>query len=194
MKHLKLIFFVFLFTITNSLYSQTVNETIEKQFIEYSQLVIDKEFDKALDYAFEEIFEIIPREQMVKMMEMVLNSIDGEYKVLPPKVKNISEIIKIDGVNYVKMQSLSEIQIKFFELEDDEDREMKIPLYKLSFEKTFGVGNVKYNEETHFFEISPIKNIIAKSDDKLKDWKFAVVENDNQKLILERFIPKQLFE
>ena len=59
--------------------------------------------------------------------------------------------------------------------------------------KKFGVGNVKYNEETHFFEINATKNAIAKSND-LKEWKFVIVENDNQKLILERFIPKQLFE
>lgn len=192
MKYLKSILFIFLCTITTNLYAQ-VNETIEKQFTEYSQLVIDKEFDKALNYAPEEIFEIIPREQMVKMMEMVLNSSDFEYKATLPKVLSISDIIKIEEVNYVKIKTSSEVQMKFLELEEDEDKEMKIPLYKLSFEKKFGVGNVKYNEETHFFEINATKNAIAKSND-LKEWKFVIVENDNQKLILKRFIPKQLFE
>ncbi len=193
MKYLKSILFIFLCTITTNLYAQSVNETIERQFTEYSQLVIDKEFDKALNYAPEEIFEIIPREQMVKMMEMVLNSSDFEYKATLPKVLSISDIIKIEEVNYVKIKTSSEVQMKFLELEEDEDREMNIPLYKLSFEKKFGVGNVKYNEETHFFEINATKNAIAKSND-LKEWKFVIVENDNQKLILERFIPKQLFE
>lgn len=193
MKYLKSILFIFLCTITTNLYAQGVNETIERQFTEYSQLVIDKEFDKALNYAPEEIFEIIPREQMVKMMEMVLNSSDFEYKATLPKVLSISDIIKIEEVNYVKIKTSSEVQMKFLELEEDEDREMNIPLYKLSFEKKFGVGNVKYNEETHFFEINATKNAIAKSND-LKEWKFVIVENDNQKLILERFIPKQLFE
>lgn len=193
MKYLKSILFIFLCSITTNLYAQTVNETIENQFTEYSQLVIDKEFNKALNYAPEEIFEVIPREQMVKMMEMVLNSSDFEYKATLPKVLSISDIIKIEEVNYVKIKTSSEVQMKFLELEEDEDREMKIPLYKLSFEKKFGVGNVKYNEESHFFEINATKNAIAKSHD-LKEWKFVIVENDNQKLILERFIPKQLFE
>lgn len=193
MKYLKSILFIFLCTITTNLYAQAVNETIEKQFTEYSQLVIDKEFDKALNYAPEEIFEVIPREQMVKMMEMVLSSSDFEYKATLPKVLSISDLIKIEEVNYVKIKTSSEVQIKFSELEEDEDREMNIPLYKLSFEKKFGVGNVKYNEETHFFEINATKNAIAKSND-LKEWKFVIVENDNQKLILERFIPKELFE
>lgn len=193
MKYLKSILFIFLCTITTNLYAQAVNETIEKQFTEYSQLVIDKEFDKALNYAPEEIFEVIPREQMVKMMEMVLSSSDFEYKATLPKVLSISDLIKIEEVNYVKIKTSSEVQMKFSELEEDEDREMNIPLYKLSFEKKFGVGNVKYNEETHFFEINATKNAIAKSND-LKEWKFVIVENDNQKLILERFIPKELFE
>lgn len=193
MKYLKSILFIFLCTITTNLYAQAVNETIEKQFTEYSQLVIDKEFDKALNYAPEEIFEVIPREQMVKMMEMVLSSSDFEYKATLPKVLSISDLIKIEEVNYVKIKTSSEVEMKFSELEEDEDREMNIPLYKLSFEKKFGVGNVKYNEETHFFEINATKNAIAKSND-LKEWKFVIVENDNQKLILERFIPKELFE
>lgn len=193
MKYLKSILFIFLCTITTNLYAQSVNETIEKQFIEYSQLVIDKEFDKALDYAPEEIFEVIPREQMVKMMEMVLNSSDFEYKATLPKVLSISDIIKIEEVNYVKIKTSSELQMKFLELEKDEHRETTISLFKLSFEKKFGVGNVKYNEETHFFEINSTKDIIAKSND-LKEWKFVIIENDNHKLILERFIPKQLFE
>lgn len=193
MNYIKSVFFIFVCTITTNLFAQSVNETIEKQFTEYSQLVIDKEFDKAFDYAPEEIFEIIPREQMVKMMGMVLNSTDFEYKATLPKIISISDILKIEEVNYVKIKTSSEAQMKFLKLEEDEDREMKIPLYKLSFEKKFGIGNVKYNEETHFFEINTTKNAIAKSNN-LKDWKFAIVENDSQRLILERFIPKQLFE
>lgn len=180
--------------ISSSLYAQSVNETIEIQFTEYSQLVIDKEFDKALDYTHEGLFDVIPREQMVKLMEIALNSIEGEFKASLPEVKNFSDIIKIDGVNYVKFQSLTELQIKLTDLEESENKEMELPLYKLSFEKKFGVGNVKYNEETHFFDINSTKKVIAKSDDNLKDWKFAIVETDNQKLILERFIPTQLFE
>lgn len=193
MKYLKSILFIFLCTITTNLYAQSVNETIERQFTEYSQLVIDNEFDKALDYVPEEIFEIIPREQMIKMMQMVLNSTDFEYKATLPKIISISDIIKIEEVNYVKIKNSSEVQMKFLELEKDEHRETTISLFKLSFEKKFGVGNVKYNEETHFFEINSTKDIIAKSND-LKEWKFVIIENDNHKLILERFIPKQLFE
>ena len=54
-------------------YAQDSKEAI-KQFNSYSKLVLDKEFDKALDHVHEGIFEIAPREQMKAILEQTFNN------------------------------------------------------------------------------------------------------------------------
>lgn len=66
-------------------------------------------------------------------------------------------------------------------------------MLKLSLEKTFGSGNVEFNEETEFYEIHSIKNAFGISENGMSDWKFIVVE-PQQKFILEKILPKELTE
>ncbi|KXK23021.1 MAG: hypothetical protein UZ12_BCD005002893 [Bacteroidetes bacterium OLB12] len=82
-------------------YTQDSKEAI-KQFNSYSQLVLDKEFDKALDYVHEGIFEIAPREQMKAILEQTLNNPMMEVEMTLPEVKGISEIKSIENTHYFK--------------------------------------------------------------------------------------------
>jgi hypothetical protein len=179
--------------------AQNIETKIEKQFMDYSALMIEKNFDKALDYTNEEFFKIIPKEQLITLLNKTMNSTEMEYKAHLPSLSDFQEVKNIDGKNYVKFVSSSFLEIKFIETENDkniteEEKKLNFSLYKLSFENKFGEKNVKFNEETKYFEIQASKNVIASSDEKMENWKFAIVENDNQKKILERFIPKELFD
>lgn len=177
---------------------QSVEAKIEKQFLDYSSLMIDKKYEKALGYTDEEFFKIIPKEQLITLLTKALNSSEMEYKAHLPTLSNFQETKNINGKNYVKFKSSTLIEIKMTETEEDkdnteEDKKLKLSLYKLSFENTFGVGNVKFNEETNFFEIKTNKNVIASSNEKMEKWKFVIVE-ERQKKLLERFIPKELID
>lgn len=79
------------------------------------------------------------------------------------------------------------------ESEDEEQNELTKKITKLQLEKTFGSGNVRYNEKTKFYEIHSIKKAFGISENGTSGWKFLVVEPE-QKLILEKLLPKELTE
>jgi hypothetical protein len=54
----------------------------------------------------------------------------------------------------------------------------------------FGENNVTYDTSTDIYNIFVVKDVVANSTDK-QHWTFVVVE-EKQKLILEKFIPKEL--
>ena len=86
--------------------------------------------------------------------------------------------------------------MKFNNIEESGNEEKKAltrNLTKLQLEKTFGSGNVEFNEETEFYEIHSIKNAFGISENGISDWKFVVVE-PKQKFILEKILPKVLTE
>jgi|SRR5690554_1456968 len=189
MKSLKIIIFTFLCIISSSLYAQSVNETIEKQFTEYIKLSFE-DFEKSLDYTPEEVFETISKEEMILIYEYGYNQIKGEYIIFPPEIKSFGKITQIEGVNYVKFQYLSKIQIG---LRETENTEIEILYLKRSYEEMYGIRSVTFNEEIHSFEINQTGNVIAISDN-LKNWKFVSIENESERPDMLHFIPKQLFE
>ena len=198
MQRLNLLIIVFSFSILN-VNAQADTLVIERQFMDYSSLIIAKDYEKALDYTNEEFFKIIPKDQMITLLKRTLNSNEMEFIPHLPIISDFQNTKNINGKIYVKFISSSTLEMKEKENEEskgqtEKDRKLKLSLYKLSFENTFGVNNVKYNEQTKYFEVKTAKKVIASSDDKMKNWKFVIVENERQKKLLERFIPKELMD
>ena len=75
--------------------------------------------------------------------------------------------------------------------ESEDEKKFRINLMKLSLEESFGSENVKYNFRNDFFEIKSIKNAYAISKNGKDDWKFLVLEK-NQDIILKKLLPEEL--
>lgn len=171
-------------------------EYLNKDFIEYNDLILKQKFDKSMDFMLPEFFEIIPRNQMVLLMKQVYNNPELEFKMDKPKDIDYGKPEKIEGKYYSEITYSYDIKMKFHsveKIEDEEQNELDKNLTKLSLEKTFGSGNVIFNEETEFYEIHSIKNAIGISENGTSDWKFLIVE-PKQKFILEKILPKELTE
>ena len=56
------------------------------------------------------------------------------------------------------------------------------------------IGNpdFKADKESGFYKINAEKVIIASCDNELVEWKFVTVDNPKMKVLLEKFIPKEL--
>lgn len=176
---------------------EEVNTRIKDQYMTYNQLIIDKNYDKALDYTNEGIFKIIPRDQMSSVIRQIFETPGMIIKATLPVVSDIQQVKLIRGKNYVKFISNNTIQMKFVDDEKstsatETDRKTTLSLMKAGLTKTFGEDNVSYNESTGFFTLKSKKIVIASSDSKLTNWQFAVVENEATKKILSDFIPTEL--
>jgi hypothetical protein len=148
-----------------------------------------------MNYVIPEFFEIIPKSQMIKLMEQTFNNPSMEFELKNPKILSINDAQKIEEKFYSLLSYSNQMNMKILnEGEETEDeKKMRIGLTQLSFEKNFGSENVKYNEETDFFEILVEKQVYTISKDGIKDWKFLVIEK-KQKVLLEKLLPKELVD
>jgi hypothetical protein len=190
---------ILLILVSNLTFSQTnenYKENLNKDFVEYNDLILKQDFEKSMDYMLPDFFEIIPKNQMVMLMKQVYNNPDLEFKMDKPKDIEYGEPKKIEKKYYSEITYSYDIKMKFNnieESEDEEQNELTRNLTKLQLEKTFGSGNAKFNKETEFYEIHSIKNAFGISENGTSDWKFVVVES-KQKFILEKILPKELTE
>lgn len=175
----------------NSSIAQTTSEKIETDFVNYTNLIIDKKIDEAIEYTNPKLFEIFTRTQMKSLLEMVYNMPNIEYKMNLPTNIEVGDIIRIDNIDYAKMNIISPIEMKFKDMEATKEN---IFLLKANFEIKFGEGNVTYDEKTDFYKINTRKKIIASSTDNGENWKFIVVDNPKMEDILKKIIPAELFE
>lgn len=200
MKNLQMkVLLILLMLVSNLTFGQTdetFKENLNKDFIEYNDLILNQEFEKSMDYMLPEFFEIIPKNQMILLMQQIYNNPDLEFQADKPKDIVYGELNKIEERYYSEITYSYDIKMKFNNLEESEDEEqndLNKNLLKLTLEKTFGSGNVIFNQETEFYEIHSIKNAFGVSQNGMTDWKFVVIE-PKQKFILEKILPKELTE
>ncbi|MBN7812978.1 hypothetical protein J0A68_18625 [Algoriphagus sp. H41] len=169
-------------------------ENLQKSFLAYNKLIIDQEFEKSLDYMLPEFFEIVPRSQMVTLMNQIYQNPDLDFEMGEPTIGEVGDIRQIEGKYYSEISYSYDIKMRFNNMEksdDEEQNRMNQNLLRLALEKTFGPGNVVYDEESTDYNIHSIKNAYGISENGNSDWKFVVVEKD-QKFILEKLLPKEL--
>lgn len=166
-----------------------MNNEIKKDFNDYFNLIAERKIDDALNYSNPKLFEIVPKEQMKNLMEAVYKMPNIEYKTGIATFLKFEELKKIENVNYVKFYIISPIEMKFKDIENTDE---KISQMIKNFEAKFGGGNVVFDKESGFYKVKAEKVIIASCDNQLVEWKFVTVDNPKMKVLLEKFIPKEL--
>jgi len=173
--------------------AQDYKKNIESEFSEYLSSIVDMEFEKSMEYITPEFFEIVPKSQMINLMEQTFNNPSMEFEIKNPKILSVNDSQKIENKFYSLLTYSNQMNMKINneEEETEDEKKMRINMTKLSFQQTFGAENVKYNEETDFFEIQSQKDVYAISENGKTDWKFLVIEK-KQKIILDKILPKEL--
>lgn len=179
-------------------HAQEYKNAISNQFMQYTDLIAKKDFERSVEYMNEDFFKIIPKNQMVLLMKKLFSDPAFDFSVDSMKIIRIANSKNIGGKEYAKLQYSSLLRMKFnsdtagADTASQEEKALRNNLIKLSIEKEFGLGNVRFDATKGLFVIYAVKNAIASSADK-QTWKFVVVE-EKQKAMLGRFIPKELLD
>lgn len=179
-------------------YSQIVNSTIEKKFLEYINLLATKQIDKSFDYINDSLFTLAPREVLLQATEKLFNDPDLDVQMANPQVIKVDSTQKIGGIFYAKIIYSIVVKMKFYKLKykaDGSDKKAidnQINQILAGLKQQFGKDNVTYNTQTGYFELFSKKTAIANSKDEI-NWKFAVLE-ERQMPLLEKIFPKELLE
>lgn len=187
-KFMLRLFIVFVsFTISTTLSAQAYKDSIKAQFLRYTNLLIEKDFAKSTEYINPGFFKLIPRQQLVAVIEKTYNNPVLDFNIENPVVISIGNSKVINGDNFVKMQYSNFLKMHFI---SSDGKVQDTAATKGALIKQFGQKNVSYDAATDTYKILVIKDVIANSTNK-KNWTFVVVE-EKQKPILEKFIPKEL--
>lgn len=188
----KILLLVALVVNLNYSFAQTTKQNIERDFINFNQLISEKNIDAALEYSYPKLFEIIPKEKMKSLLEAVYKMPNIEYKISTPIINAISDVKSIDNIDYVKIQYISPFEMKMKDI--DLNDEHKLQMLLQSFENKFGKANVDLDKTSGFFKINAQKEVIAISTNNQNDWKFVTIDNPRMKVLLEKIIPSEVLE
>lgn len=185
MQRLILIFTFLVFSTV--LFAQPYKDSIKVQFSRYTDLIVNKEFSRSAEYINPEFFKIVPKAQLIAIMEKTFDNPELDFKVENPVILSIGDNNRIEGNNFVKLQYSNFLSMHF---KQNNEVKQDTALTKKALEAQFGQDNVTYDSTTDTYKIFVIKNVIANSTN-MRKWTFVVVE-EKQKQILEKFIPKEL--
>lgn len=179
-----LVFFLIAFQ-CNDLFAQAYKDSIELQFLRYTESLMQKDFARSTDYMNPGFFKFVPKEQLISLMSQAFNNPDMDFKIEDPKIVSIGSSKTISKQSFVKLQYSNYLSMQF-KNSDKSNAE----LTNQALQGQFGENNVKYDSATNTYKIFVVKNVIANSADN-KNWTFVVVE-EKQKPLLEKFIPKEM--
>ncbi len=195
-KKLLLISLIVAFATAN-LISQTPQKYIERDFLAYLNHLINQEFTESVEYLYPELFDFVPKEQMIATMEETFNNPEINISLNKPNILNVGEVRHIDSVYFCMLKYSHKMNMKFDDSNDttitQQDIELRNNLTLSGLESTFGKENVSYDATNSSFDILSIKDSYAKSYDGLTDWKFIDIEKDNL-MLLNILLPPQLVE
>ncbi len=188
----KVIKALFLFlSFTAITWAQSPKETIKSDFTKYWELLKETEFDKALDYVLPEFFEIVPRDQMLTMLEQTLKDPQVEIRFKEARVQDPQDVEEVEGRFYALFSYTSVMSMRLNV--EGEANTMNPEATKAALEQSFGSGNVVYDEKDKSFQITSDKKVWAISENGKDTWKFLAIEQQ-QRPILEKLLPKSLLE
>ena len=170
-----------------SSFAQDYKTDVKSQFMQYMNFVMEKKFDKSMDYINPALFKIIPRDQFTQAMEAAFNNPAMEISIEKTDIVSIADKQVISGVSYVKIQYVSSAKLRMV-MEKDQQLDTTVLIQAL--EQSFGKGNVTYDTKTNFFKMKKTETAVANSSDN-KKWTFLVLA-ENQKPMLQKILPKEL--
>ena len=174
-KYIILILTIIILSCNNQNSDDNLNRLFQRDLDTYTMAMNEKRWDDALNMMYPEIFEYAPKEDMVNIfisMEengMVIQTTDIS-------VKNISQIITFNGLNYCKLDYQGHLNI-------DISGEMltSIDFLKENFNREFGAENVNYNNNA--FSIDATRSMIAISEANTQNWKYLEFNPQSMQLI-----------
>ena len=173
---------LFAFSASNA---QTYKDTVKTQFLDYTALLIKHDFVKSTEYLHPEFFKLIPKEQMIALMEQTFNNPEVKVSLEQPFNIVLEENKVINKSNYVKFRYDNYMQMQFPGQPAKDSNVLK------ALGEQFGEKNVTYDDKKNYYRIFTNHLVVASSADR-KNWTFVVIEEASRELI-ETFIPKELF-
>jgi hypothetical protein len=186
----KYIFFLLAFLYGSVSFAQkTTDPELTKRLNAYLRLTRESKFNELMDYTHPKIFTIMPREQLVEIMEKSFDNDQMTIGIDSIGTTTISPDFVLKTARYKKIGYWMVISVVFKDTTVTSD-ESFVARATSSFEKGFPGAKVYFNPNTKHFEIRATSLMIAIKDSPAKPWYFLGYQRDEA--LLNKLYPKEV--
>lgn len=184
--------FLFLFVLMSSLIFAQAKQnpddaTIKKSLTYFSNSIMSKKIDQAVNCIYPKFFTVVPKDQMTQMLNMTYNNPFMKIEVNNLKFGNIEKPELISGEYFSIAQYYLTMKCNMGSLNDEMKKQLSTMLAK-----RYGQNNVKYLPKEGAYLINAAMRACAVSKDR-KSWKFVVLEKE-YKPQLVKVLPKKILD
>jgi len=168
---------------------------VKTTFHDYFTTVMQQENEKTLDYIYPKLFDLIPKDRMLEMMNKTKADTTTRVSLVSPSVTRISEVTKVGGTDYVLIQYTFQMTMTFT-LAKNEDGEEETEPFDFTAEvlkEKYGKKNVTEDRENNTLKANVSNEMFAIRDPAYTGWKF-LEKKENMQPILSKLLPKEVLK
>lgn len=160
---------------------------IKKSLVYFVNSIKDKKIEQGVSCIYPKSFTVVPREQMIQLLNMTYNNPFMKIEMSEVKVGNNEKPQQIGGEYFSIVPYSMKLKCNVGSMNE----EMKKKISSLLVSK-YGKNNVKYSAEEGSFLINAGMRACAVSTNR-KSWKFVILEKE-YKSQLVKVLPKQVLD
>ncbi|GEM_PF-4007562 len=197
---------LFLVLLSTTVFAQTQIELsgakekkLLSDFKAYQKHMENEDFDRAMDYVYPPVFNILPRERMVEQLKKGMHNEKLETEILPAsEVKIVKDGLKKNGQEYYLIHYKNRIKITYKQKPSEPDlnfnQRMNYTYHKLR--KFYGEKHVKRDEsEPYTFSIDVPKTMLAVyASDKDRFYFLDYDDTPKRQMMLARMLDNDIIE
>ncbi|WP_394706642.1 hypothetical protein [uncultured Draconibacterium sp.] len=173
---------IFIIIVSFSIYN-VQSQNLERDYLKYLNALNNSNYDEAMDFIPEKVFEIASKESIIEQFEFIKNEYGKLYTANFKIIESKSIIEHLDTL-YSKVYYSADVVL---ELKDDKLNRVESLI--ASFGQKYPKDNIKFNKNKSEIRIKNLNSFYAISTDEGENWKF--LENVHE-TIYSRFIPSKI--
>jgi hypothetical protein len=149
-------------------------------------------FDNAITFVPEELFEYVPKDLMLSAMKEAYADSNLNITQKDIKILKIKKTIEVKNILYARFEYEATLAIQFYSPSQSEnENEKRINDQIFMMKQRFGKDFKSYDMKTDIFNVYEKKEVFASNKMDSSKWKFLVSDKDNQEL-LEMIMPNEI--
>jgi len=159
------------------------DSSLERRLAEFMHVNDEMELDKILDYTYPKLYTIVPRDQMLEVLQNTFENENMSIHLDSLQINTIHPVFKLENGSYAKViYSMNMFMAFKNDREDsltDEKRKERDDFMLSSFSEQYGAGNVSIDPASGYLKIKIVSPMVAVKDEYAIQWCFVnFKEND----------------
>ena len=170
--------------------------TLEHRLAEFMQVNEKMELNKVLDYTYAKLYTIVPREQMLEVLQNIFNNEEMSIRLDSLRIDSIYPVFKLENGSYAKViYSFNMFMAYKYSTEDStstEEKTEKNDFMVSALGAQYGKDNVSIDPTTGSLKIQITSPMVAAKDQYAKQWSFVNLKEKDP--LTDRLFSKEVLK